>query len=283
MENAGSVKTDASGRFEFKVEAEPQAPYLVQAVYEGVNYNKMLPPGTAANPTVVEIFDSAAKVPEAKLAEHIIFLQPSVDGISVQEFITFENSGNRTFNDPVNGTLKFFLPPQANGKVRVSVEGMQQMSLQREAEKTDQQNVYRVKHAIKPGTTRFTLQYMLPGGDLFKTKALYKEQVNLVAPAGVELNAKDLTQIGVHPQTQATLYRTSDPDIAVKIAGKVAAAAASAPAADSGEDNGGGIDVKNPLIYSRLTWILALALGMLALGFAFLYRRDEATEKAARR
>ena len=45
MDSAGTAKTDAQGRFEFKVPVE-QVPYLVQAQFDGVHYNKMIPPGS---------------------------------------------------------------------------------------------------------------------------------------------------------------------------------------------------------------------------------------------
>ena len=57
--------------------------------------------------------------------------------------------------DAANGTLHFYLPPEAKGIVSVTINAPGGMPIQRPAEKTNQPNVYKVSYPIKPGETRF--------------------------------------------------------------------------------------------------------------------------------
>ena len=278
MESAGAARADGNGHFEFKVDPEPQTPYLVQASVGGVNYNKMIPPGSPSSNVEIEVFDSSKKVPEANVSEHAIFLQPQDGGLLVQEIIAFENKSNIAYNDPT-GTLHFYLPPEAKGQVSVSVQGLQGMALQREAMKTPQANIYAVDQAIKPGTTRFNVQYMLPQTDTFVTKAVYKEPIDIVAPAGVTVAGDNLRPLGTHPQTQATLFRSTAPELSLKVSGTPREMPAADAADTTTADDTGGIDIKKPLIYERLILVVTFAFAMLLIGFVLLYRKQAPADK----
>ena len=56
-----SVKTDAQGKFQItkEVPAGGAGPLLLQAVYGGVQYNKMLPPGTPTTGVEIPVFESS--------------------------------------------------------------------------------------------------------------------------------------------------------------------------------------------------------------------------------
>ena len=48
METVASAKSDAGGKFSIAQELQPGTPYLVQTLYQGVTYNKAIPPGSPA-------------------------------------------------------------------------------------------------------------------------------------------------------------------------------------------------------------------------------------------
>ena len=272
MEMASSVKTDAQGRFSFPVEAEAQMPYLVQAFHAGVSYSKMIQPGTPTTGLNVDVYDVSTKA-SVKVGEHIIFLEPGPSGLQVNELLAVRNEGNVTLNDEA-GTIKFWLPPAANGQVRASVTTGAGMPIQRQAQKTSKPNVWTVAYPVKPGETRFNLTYVLPTADAFESKVLDSGNLRVVTPNGVQITGGDVKPLGTEPQTQATIYSATGPDLKLQLAGTPAAAAA-APAAEAAEEEAGsGIEQKLPFLYKRLPLVLALTASMLVVGFAILFRKS---------
>ena len=282
MDSVGTTKTDAQGRFEFKVAVE-QVPYLVQAQFGGVHYNKMIPPGTPSSGISVDIFDAVPKAAAAKVAEHVLFVQPDSNGVQVNEIIEYQNTGNVTLYDPKNGTVRFFLPAASKGEAQVTVNTANMMPLQKSADKTGQADIYSVDSPIKPGQTRIEIAYRVPASDSFEVRILDGSKAKLVVPNGVKLTAEGLVQIGTEPSTQAVVYDVQAPKLVAKLEG-TGSLRATAPADQSAsdEDTGGGIEAKKPMIYERLYWILGLVFAMLAFGFVLLYRKDLAA-RAARR
>jgi hypothetical protein len=275
MEMASTVKTDAQGRFSFPVEAEAQMPYLVQAFHEGVSYSKMIQPGTPTTGLSVDVFDVSAKASEVETSEHIIFIEPGQAGLQINEIMAIRNQGNVTFNDP-SGTVRFWVPAGAGDQVRVSFSTGAGVPITREAQKTSRENVWSVAYPIKPGETRLNITYVLPAATTFESRTLHFGNLRVVAPHGVQLSGAGLTSLGTEPQTQATIYAAKGPEFKVEISGTPVAATAPAAAADAsgGEDPGGSIEQKLPFLYNRLSLILALAGGILFVGFVLLYRKQ---------
>ncbi len=74
MQTLGSVKSDAQGKFQINKSGE--GPQLVQALYDGVTYNKMLTPGAPVSGVQVEVFDVTKDVHTADVAQHIFSSSP---------------------------------------------------------------------------------------------------------------------------------------------------------------------------------------------------------------
>ena len=201
MQNLGSTKTDADGKFH--IDKDAQGPQLVQALYAGVQYNKMVFPGSPATGIQVDVFDSSSKNGFAKVSQHFIVLQPSATEMSVAEGILYQDNSQTTYNDPVNGTFHFYLPPEAKGKVTVTVNAPGGMPIQRPAEPTKQPNVYKVNYPLRPGETRFDLNYTLPitSPAVFSTRILHSEGASdLVVPKGVTAKGDDIELAGQEPR-----------------------------------------------------------------------------------
>ena len=272
MQTLASTKTDAEGKFQFAKEL--QGPTLLQTLYAGVLYNKMMIPGTPTSGLEVPVFESTNK-PVAKVSQHFIVLQPSSTEMAVAEGILYQGDPKETYSDPVNGTLRFYLPPEAKGQVSVTINAPGGMPIQRPAEKTKEPNVYKVDYPIKPGETRFDLNYVVPVTNplVFSGKILHSEGASdLVAPNGVTLKGDNIELAGQEPKTQASIYQIKGASYKVEVEGTGSLQEPGA-GASSDDDNGmPSIQEVKPRIYDRLYWILGMAFGILGLGSVLLYR-----------
>ena len=80
METVASAKSDARGKFTIAQDLQAGTPYLVQTLYQGVTYNKTIPPGTPATGMAVDVFDSSPKGGDAKVVQHMVLFEPSGTG-----------------------------------------------------------------------------------------------------------------------------------------------------------------------------------------------------------
>ena len=278
MQALGSTKTDAEGKFRF--DKELQGPTLLQALHAGVLYNKMMIPGTPTSGLQVQVFDSTNQ-PVAKVSQHFIVLQPGPSEMMVAEGILYQGDPNVTYNDATNGTLRFYLPPEAKGKVSVTINAPGGMPIQRPAEKTKEANVYKVDYPIKPGETRFDLNYVVPVTSplIFSSRILHSEGASdLVAPNGVTLKGDNIELAGQEPKTQASIYQIKGASYKVEVEG--IGSLQQPGAASTEEDNGmPTIQEVKPRIYDRLYWILGMAFAILGLGSILLYRSSASSSK----
>jgi hypothetical protein len=281
-ESLESTKSDAQGRFTIK--AEVQGPRLLQAAYDGVVYNRMLPPGTPGTGVTMAVYDSSKKPGDAKVAQHMILLEPSGDQMNVSEAYIFQNTGKLTYEDPDSGTLQFYLPTATKGLVKVEATEPQGLPLPQAATKTGKADIYKVDFPLKPGETRIDLAYVLPSasGTTFEGKVLYSGgPTRLVTPNGVTLSGDSIASLGPEPRTQANIYDVKSASFMVQVQGTGslrAAADNNAAGGDDSGDSGPQIEAIAPRIYCKMPLILGLALGVLAIGFVLLYRMPAAAK-----
>jgi len=279
MESVESVKSGADGSFH--INQTPQGPHLIQTAFDGVTYNHMLPPGSATSGISLDVYNSSKKPGDARLARHFVILQPAGDKLSVSEGYVFNNAGVMTYNDPDGGTLKFYLPVEAKGIAQVKATAPQGMPIDRAIDKTSQKDVYKVDFPIKPGETDFQINYLVPysSGSTFEGKLVGKtdEPTLLVVPQGITLQGEGLESKGEEPRSKASIFSVKSASYKVQISGTMQAAGDG----DSG-DNGPSLEEISPrVVRQNMKWILALAFGVLALGFMVLYRAQPASVASA--
>ncbi|HYP05911.1 MAG TPA: hypothetical protein VER03_06715 [Bryobacteraceae bacterium] len=288
MKNVGTVKSDAQGKFTLPNDMAAGAPHLLQAQHQGVNYNRMLQPGTPGTGLAVEVYETSSTPRDAAVSQDMFLLEPSGTALAVSERIIFTNSGKYTYDDPT-GTVKFYVPEGA-GEIQVRIQGPQGMPITRPAEKGKDPNTYVIRYAMKPGETNIDVAYSLnmSGNEAkFAGKILHGGgPVRFVVPASVKLDGP-FEDSGPIPGTGATAYTLkASSDFALTVTGtgslRAAAPQGGGEGAAPAEDEGQGIDARKPLIYEKLTWVLALSFGMLAVGFVLLYRRGAAAPVRAR-
>ena len=279
MQTLGTTKSDAQGKFRFDQSA--QGPTLVQAIYQGVLYNKMIIPGAPSTNLDVPVYNSSTRS-AAKISQHFIVLQPTPTDLNVSESFLYQGDEKTTFNDPTNGTLHFYLPPDAKN-THVVIQGPGGMPIQRTAQKAKQENVYKVDYPVKPGETRFDVNYSLPSADplVFSSKLIQSEEnTDLVAPSGVTLKGDGIESIGQEPKTQATIYRVNGDSFKVEVQGIGALQGGdtnSAPAATDEDSGVPTVQVVAPRIYDKMYWILGIAFAILGLGSFLLLRNGAAS------
>ncbi len=273
-----ATKTDAQGKFAIAQETG-QTPLLVEAGFDGVSYNHMIPPGAPATNITVDVYGTTKDSSAAPVTQHIVILEPAGPQLSVTETFFLKNDGNLTYNDPAAGTLRFFIPPAAKDTVRVMATSPGGMAVQRDAEAAKGAGAHKLDFPIKPGgETRIDITYSVPDAAAFASKVFYKgAPTRLVVPAGVTLEGSELKSLGQEPQTQAAIYETTAAAYAVKIAGTGSLRGAGSESGEEADDAGPSIrTIAPPGFEDRKFQILALTLAILALGFVLLYRRGAA-------
>jgi len=306
------VKTDAQGKFVFTEDVAPGrggGPLLLQAVYGGVQYKKLLTPGSPTSAVEIPVYESSRAPGEAKIDQHMILLEPSADGtLTVSESYVFRNEGKTTWNDPDKGTLQFALPPAAQGKVEVNALAPGGLPLRKAPDPGAKPNTFKLDFPIKPGESRVDLQWSMP----FQVPGVFEDQLlskggltRIIAPVGVTFKGSGLKDLGQEPRTKATIWGVEGPLIQFRIEGT---GALSDGSAQGGAEGGGGsgqppLTMNLPKLYglalgsseilttfSAVKWLLLSVFSMLAIGFVLLYRKTaptgvppDASEAAARK
>jgi hypothetical protein len=275
LELIDQAKSDAQGNF--NINQTPRGPHLIRTAFDGVTYNHMLPPGQPSTGIAIEVYNASKEQGSAKVAKHMILLEPTGGQVQVSETYLFTNAGKAAWNDPDGGTLKFFLP-EGGSKPDVKATAPGGMPLGAPVNKTSKPDVMAVDFPIKPGDTRIDVSYSAPyteGAD-YSGKVISKdENTYLIVPNGVTMEGVGLNDLGSEPRTQAHIYGLTSNSYKVKLTGSAAAAPADA-SGDASDDSGPRIEQIMPRVNSKTVPILAAALGILALGFALLYRSEAA-------
>ncbi len=277
LQAAGETKTGSDGKFSFDQSLE--GPTLIRATWDGVTYSRMLPPGTPSTNLTLDVYQSSKSPGDSKVSKHMILFEPGGGQLVVNETFIYQNNGKTAWDDPANGTLRFYLPPGAASKLQVNATAPGGMPIAAAVSPAPQPNIYKTAFAIKPGETRFDLTYSFPYtmGDQLEGKIATKDDnTYLIVPNGVTLTAEHLNDLGVEPRTKAHLFGLTGTTYNIQLTG------AEIVAPDSGADSAGGQQEQDgpqiqpilPRLYTQVLPILAIALGILALGFALLYRKE---------
>jgi len=277
MQTLGTTKSDAEGKFSFD-NNDDSAPRLIQAIFQGVQYNKMVSPGMPSNGVQIPVFASTTKAGTAKETQHFIVLQPGDKEMTVSEGLLYEGDPTVTYYDPVNGSVRFYVPPEAKGPIAVTVNPAGGMPIPRPALKTHLPNIYKIDYPVRPGETRFDLNYTVPTTSpmIFTDQLLHADAAsNLVVPNGVTVKSDDLELAGTEPKTQASIYRIKTASFKVEVDG-TGLLATPGQSEGSGDDNGQPqVQEVKPRIYESMYWILGMAFAILGLGSVLLARNAE--------
>jgi hypothetical protein len=273
MMPVGTIKSAPDGKFQFNQPLD--GPYLMQATFDGVTYNKLLQPGSPGTGLEFEIFNATKQGGNAKVRQHMMLIEPNDGKLSVSESVIFKNDGNTSFVDSGNGTYRFYVPAEAGDSLAVRVAGPGNMPVKRDAIPAGAPGVYKVDYAIKPGESRFDISYTIPYASPGKLKGRILHpiqgelgQTRLVTPSGVKLAGDGLEDLGAEPQTQAEVYSLTKADFELTVTGS-----GSLRALEADENSMPSPTPIAPKIADRMYWILGLSFVALGLGFTALWNR----------
>jgi hypothetical protein len=273
MMPVGTVKAGNDGQFKFDQSVD--GPFLLQTTFEGVTYNKVLRPGEPGTSVELPVFSTTRDKSQVKIVQHMMLFEPNEGKLSISESIIFKNDANRSYSDPAGGSYRFALPPAAEGKVEVRVTGSGGMPISREALPAGPPNVYKIDYPIKPGESRFDLNYSMPftAPAKFQAKILHPISATegitrIVTPSGVTLKGSGLEDLGAEPQTQAQIYGLNQSEAEFEVIGSGSLKALEADESGSPEPT-----AIAPRLMEKQWWIVGLSLVALGLGFVALLRR----------
>ncbi len=279
MQTLGTTTTDAAGKFAFTTDQPGAGPQLLQANYKGINYNKLMTPNVPTTNVQLQVFESTSSPGVVRIAQNMLVMEPNSSQFAVSETVVVQNDSNTTYNNDQLGGLRFYLPPAANGQVRVSAQGPGGMPLPRPAERTKESDTYQVNFPIKPGESQFEINYVLVAGSpltfhgrVVNVKGMAASPLRLIAPAGVNIAGKDVQMVGTEPKTQATIYTVTARDLfSVDVTGTGSLHSPDDTESPSSDDSPQVVEARPP-IYAQMPWLLTLALSVLGIGLVYLFR-----------
>ena len=274
MQQLGQSTSGADGSFTIDQNIPP-GPALLQSTYQGVTYTQAIPPGTPTTGLRISVYQSSSTKPEGLAIDHLILLEPSATELHVSETFFSRNSSNVAYQDTANGSIRLYLPDGVPDGLRVTINSVG-VPIQRPVEKGRAKGEYKINYPLKPGETRFDMEYSLPAAASFSGKVFWTDPpTRLVTPGSVTLSGTGITDNGQEPQTQARVYTFSGSSFTANILG-VGSINTQQPAAD--EDTGAPkcCEETPARVNQQMAWVLSLTFGILALGGVLLFRRGKA-------
>src|SRR5271157_299208 len=248
MQEVGTTKTDAQGRFSMAAPGDQGAPHMVRVMHGGVNYfpqvGPLMPGATTAEVTV---YDTAKKLDGVAQTVEVDRFQ--TDGGQLQGIALF---AIKNASDPPRAldgdkTFEFVLPPGAeiDSGMAKSPGGQPLNTMPSEA---GQKGHYAFSFPLRPGETQFQVSYHMPysGVASFSPKPLADVQHFVVmTPKGMTFTAKNAQRFQSMPDESgsgimvATNAKPGE-DLSFKIAGSGQFQAEGQQAAGGGHAGGGG-------------------------------------------
>ena len=248
MQEEGSTKTNAQGKFSLPAPAEQQVPHMVRVTHGGVNYfpqgGPLMPGKTTAEVTV---YDTAKKLDGVSQTVEVDRFQ--ADGGQLQGIALFaiKNASDPPRALDSDKTFEFVLPAGAaiDSGMAKSPGGQPLNTIPSEA---GQKAHYAFSFPLRPGETQFQVSYHMPysGEASFSPKPLADVQHFVVmTPKGMTFTPKNAQRFQSMPDNSgagimvATNTKPGE-DLSFKLTGNGQFQAEGREAADGGDEGSGG-------------------------------------------
>ncbi len=161
MQEAGRTKSDTQGRFIFNYQ-ETGGPHMVRALHQGVNYfpqGGIIPPGTST--AEVTVYDAAAKVAGIGLTVDMMRAQSEGNNLQVTELWVVKNPSNPPRTQMSDNAFEVMLPAEAQVDSSMA-SGPGGQPVNSAPVPQSEKNKYAFIFPLRPGETRFQVNYHLP-------------------------------------------------------------------------------------------------------------------------
>jgi hypothetical protein len=223
MAEVATGKSDAEGRFRIE-SPKAQGPRLARAERGGVNYFKMITPGTTS--IDLEVYDAAQSVEGISGAADVVKLQAQGATLQAVELFAVKNASNPPRTLASKSTFEFVLPDgaQIDG---ADAQGPNGQPISATAAPAREKNHYAFSYPLKPGETRFQVSYHLPytGTATFTPKLVQSfDHFVLVMPETMKFSARDPKQFQPmtnQPDTtvEVSMHAKSGDDLSYSLSG----------------------------------------------------------------
>jgi hypothetical protein len=300
MEEAGHTKTDAKGKFSFKLDA--QGPHLVRAIHQEVTYHRMAPPGTTS--VEVAVYDVSKKVDDIQVVADIMRFQAIQGQLQVERTFAVNNNSNPPRTQMNEHNLEFYVLDGATVTEGEAMTAGGQPVKSAPVPEDNAKSRYAFLFPLRPGETRFSVVYTVPytGSANIDPKSVYPlEHFVAIAPKTMKFTAAPGTSYQLAPfpgQPDANVEVASNSQLGQPMAFKLSGEGAlAAPADEDGQQSqsppsapaesrpGGGlgppIDAPDPL--QKYRWyILGGFAAVLVIGGGYVASRQQASNRTAR-
>ena len=211
MQEVGSTKTDAQGKFTLTAPPAQEVPRMVRVTHGGVSYfprgGPLMPGKTTAEITV---YDGAKKVDGLQQMVEVDRIQAEGNQLQVIALFAIQNQSNPPKSLVNDKTFEFVLPEGAtidSGLAR----GPGGQPINNQPSDAGAKNHYAFDFPIKPGETQFQVSYHLPysGKASFSPKPLADVQhfVVMTAP-GITFSPKNPQRFQAMPDQPGVMVAT---------------------------------------------------------------------------
>jgi len=296
MDEAARTKTDAQGRFSFKLDG-PAGPHLIRVIHQDVTYHQMAPPGTTS--VEAEVYDVSKKVAGVSPVADLMYVQAGQGQLGISRLFAVDNDSQPPRTQMNDQNFEFYLPEGAQiDQAQAQTAGGQwvESAPVPQAER----DRYAFIFPLRPGTTQFQVTYHVPynGNATIDPKPLYPlEHFVVILPKEMQFTA---AQAGLYEDKQPPDQPKANAEVAANIHpgqalsfsisgngilqdqnsagaegdGGAAPAAADTQAADNRPGGGLGPPIEAPDPLDRYRWWLLGGFALvLAAGAVYIARR----------
>ena len=306
MQEVGSTKTDAQGKFTLKAPADTNVPHMVRATHGGVSYfprgGPLMPGNTTAEVTV---YDAAKKLEGLQQMVEVDRIQADGNQLQVIALFAIQNESKPPRTQVDDRTFEFVLPEGATIESGLA-RGPGGQPINDQPTDAGAKNHYAFSFPLKPGETQFQVAYHLPysGQASFAPKPLAPVQHLVVMTAnGMSFAPKNPQRFQPMPDSPGVMVATDakpGEDLSFSVSGTgqfqaegeqaaggaVGGGGAMGGGQPAGRDNrpGGGlgapIDSNDPLYDYRAVILGVFALVLVMGGFYVAAKSNSAAPAA---
>lgn len=288
MQEVAHSKSGSQGEFTFDHPGLGTQPMLVQAIYQGIHFNQMVPPGRDV--VEVDIYEPSKDLSIIQVPSHVVVLQPTGATMIVGEEYQVENKSQppRAYYRK-EGNFEFALPEKAKLQ-QVAAVGTAGMPLpQVPIDKKNRR--YSIAFAFHPGQSTVRYSYELPypaESAVLKIPTIYPGgRLLVVAPPSMQVRGDGLQAAG--QEQGMSLYTREDVPagtlVTVNVSGTAPPPSANGGGGEPGPSQGrdaqqGGNDAGSnieavPGRLDVLKWPLILGFVIVFAFFGYLLNRKK--------